>query len=59
MEFCSGGDLHTLRQRQPGKHFSELAARWVTTSYFAFLLTACLSHLGTSKMMRFPWARKI
>ncbi len=27
MEFCSGGDLHTLRQRQPGKHFSELAAR--------------------------------
>jgi hypothetical protein len=59
MEFCSGGDLHTLRQRQPGKHFSELAARWVTTSYFAFLLTACLSHLGTSKMMRFPRARKI
>ncbi|CAM6048450.1 unnamed protein product [Sphagnum compactum] len=28
MEFCSGGDLHTLRQRQPGKHFSELAARF-------------------------------
>jgi hypothetical protein len=27
MEFCSGGDLHTLRQRQPGKHFSEPAAR--------------------------------
>ncbi len=27
MEFCSGGDLHTLRQRQPGKHFSEQAAR--------------------------------
>ncbi|RVX08665.1 Serine/threonine-protein kinase D6PKL2 [Vitis vinifera] len=26
MEFCSGGDLHTLRQRQPGKHFSEQAA---------------------------------
>lgn len=28
MEFCSGGDLHLLRQRQLGKHFSELAARF-------------------------------
>ncbi|GLT35421.1 hypothetical protein SLA2020_098750 [Shorea laevis] len=28
MEFCSGGDLHILRQRQPGKHFSEPAARF-------------------------------
>ncbi|GMJ09330.1 AGC VIIIa Kinase 1-4, PAX-LIKE [Hibiscus trionum] len=28
MEFCSGGDLHILRQRQPGKHFTELAARF-------------------------------
>ncbi|XP_041008401.1 serine/threonine-protein kinase D6PK [Juglans microcarpa x Juglans regia] len=28
MEFCSGGDLHTLRQRQPGKHFREQAARF-------------------------------
>lgn len=27
MEFCSGGDLHTLRQRQPGKHFTEQAAK--------------------------------
>ncbi|WRX21394.1 Protein kinase domain - like 10 [Theobroma cacao] len=27
MEFCSGGDLHILRQRQLGKHFSETAAR--------------------------------
>lgn len=27
MEFCSGGDLHLLRQRQQGKHFSEQAAR--------------------------------
>ncbi|KAH9330316.1 hypothetical protein KI387_002424, partial [Taxus chinensis] len=26
MEFCSGGDLHTLRQKQPNKHFSESAA---------------------------------
>lgn len=29
MEFCSGGDLHTLRQRQPRKHFQEQAARLV------------------------------
>ncbi|XP_050220708.1 serine/threonine-protein kinase D6PKL2 [Mercurialis annua] len=28
MEFCSGGDLHSLRQRQPGKHFNEQAARF-------------------------------
>ncbi|XP_031102829.1 serine/threonine-protein kinase D6PKL2-like [Ipomoea triloba] len=28
MEFCPGGDLHTLRQRQPGKHFSEQAVRF-------------------------------
>lgn len=27
MEVCPGGDLHTLRQRQPGKHFSEQAAK--------------------------------
>ncbi|KAH6789608.1 Protein kinase superfamily protein [Perilla frutescens var. frutescens] len=28
MEYCPGGDLHTLRQRQPGKYFSEYAARF-------------------------------
>ncbi|KAJ6860556.1 hypothetical protein NC651_036830 [Populus alba x Populus x berolinensis] len=27
MEFCPGGDLHALRQRQPGKYFPEHAAR--------------------------------
>ena len=27
MEFCSGGNLHSLRQRQPGKHFTEKTAR--------------------------------
>ncbi|KAG5023150.1 hypothetical protein JHK82_019051 [Glycine max] len=25
MEFCPSGDLHALRQRQPGKYFSEHA----------------------------------
>lgn len=41
MEFCSGGDLHTLRQRQPGKHFTEQAARFVTNVkhyHFVYLL---------------------
>ncbi|XP_022751587.1 serine/threonine-protein kinase RHS3-like [Durio zibethinus] len=28
MEFCSGGNLHSLRQRQPNKHFTEEAARF-------------------------------
>ncbi|KAL7609500.1 hypothetical protein Lser_V15G13230 [Lactuca serriola] len=28
MEYCPGGDLHALRQKQPGKHFSEHAARF-------------------------------
>ena len=27
MEFCPGGDLHTLRQKQQGKHFTEQAAK--------------------------------
>ncbi|CAL9098720.1 unnamed protein product [Musa acuminata var. zebrina] len=28
MEFCPGGDLHSLQQRQPGKCFTEEAARF-------------------------------
>lgn len=28
MEFCPGGDLHTLRQRQPAKHFTEQAVKY-------------------------------
>lgn len=28
MEYCPGGDLHVLRQRQPGKSFPEPAARF-------------------------------
>ncbi|VFQ59326.1 unnamed protein product [Cuscuta campestris] len=28
MEFCPGGDLHVLRQRQPGRYFLEPAARF-------------------------------
>ncbi|CAN6438755.1 unnamed protein product [Victoria cruziana] len=28
MEYCAGGDLHVLRQKQPGKSFSEPATRF-------------------------------
>ncbi|PWA53624.1 protein kinase PVPK-1 [Artemisia annua] len=28
MEYCPGGDLHSLRQKQPGKYFTEHAARF-------------------------------
>ncbi|KAJ8770299.1 hypothetical protein K2173_013253 [Erythroxylum novogranatense] len=28
MEFCPGGDLHSLRQRQPGKYFPEQAVKF-------------------------------
>ncbi|KAJ8534031.1 hypothetical protein K7X08_007355 [Anisodus acutangulus] len=28
MDFCSGGDLHVLRQKQPGRYISEPAARF-------------------------------
>eukprot|EP00250_Pteridium_aquilinum_P004733 c14935_g1_i1 orf=305-1942(+) len=28
MEFCPGGDLHMMRQRQPGKYFTEMAAKF-------------------------------
>ncbi|XP_051128710.1 serine/threonine-protein kinase D6PKL2-like [Andrographis paniculata] len=28
MEYCPGGDLHTLRQRQPGKYFAEQAVKF-------------------------------
>jgi protein-serine/threonine kinase len=38
MEFCPGGDLHTLRQQQAGKHFPELAAR-----YSSFTQLYCLN----------------
>ncbi|CAK9170022.1 unnamed protein product [Ilex paraguariensis] len=42
MEFCSGGDLHLLRQRRPGKHFSEQAAR----SVLNFDVTVSFCYVG-------------
>jgi Protein kinase domain len=32
MEYCSGGNLHSLRQKQSSKHFTEHAARLVFSS---------------------------
>ncbi|KAF3795436.1 Serine/threonine-protein kinase [Nymphaea thermarum] len=33
MEYCPGGDLHVLRQKQPGKSFPEQAARLLRISF--------------------------
>lgn len=43
MEFCPGGDLHALRQRQPGKYFSEHAARLAIPffSLFPSIISIC------------------
>ena len=38
MEFCPGGDLHTLRQRQPGKHFPEQAVKYVLSTLISYCL---------------------
>ncbi|RWR89135.1 serine/threonine-protein kinase RHS3 [Cinnamomum micranthum f. kanehirae] len=35
MEFCSGGNLHSLRQKQPNKYFNEHAARLLFLDYIA------------------------
>lgn len=32
MEYCPGGDLHVLRQRQPGRSFPEPSARYISLS---------------------------
>lgn len=47
MEFCPGGDLHTLRQKQPGKHFPEQAVKYVLKLSFSSVIliynTRCIS----------------
>jgi hypothetical protein len=39
MEFCPGGDLHAIMQRQPGKYFSEHAVRSAIPSFFCLIPT--------------------
>ncbi|XP_068660946.1 serine/threonine-protein kinase D6PKL2-like [Aristolochia californica] len=36
-EFCPGGDLHVLRQRQPGKRFDEAAVRFYASEVLVAL----------------------
>ncbi|KAJ0082863.1 hypothetical protein Patl1_09612 [Pistacia atlantica] len=38
MEFCPGGDLHTLRQRQPGKHFPEQAVKYDNQTFMYYFV---------------------
>lgn len=38
MEFCSGGNLHSLRQKQPNKYFTEEAARSFSFSLLNFVV---------------------
>jgi protein-serine/threonine kinase len=40
-EFCPGGDLHVLRQRQPHRRFSEAAVRCVLYCYHLIPLIRC------------------
>ncbi|XP_034707175.1 serine/threonine-protein kinase D6PKL2-like [Vitis riparia] len=44
MEFYPGGDLHTLRQRQPGKHFSEQVVKFCVAE--VLLAFKCFHMLG-------------
>lgn len=37
-EFCPGGDLHVLRQRQPDKRFDEAAVRYYTYKFILALI---------------------
>ncbi|XP_058112753.1 serine/threonine-protein kinase D6PKL2-like isoform X2 [Magnolia sinica] len=51
MEFCPGGDLHTLRQRQPGKHFTEHAVK----SRIVILYVKCSNCIPIFKVERSSW----
>lgn len=47
MEFCSGGNLHSLRQKQPNKHFTEEAARLVPFLLPSLFLYICAIKLDS------------
>lgn len=49
MEFCPGGDLHALRQKQPGKFFSEHAAR-LGILFLSTILLFMISHATDSNL---------
>lgn len=43
MEYCAGGDLHSLRHMQPQKRFSLSSARWISLPIFVFLFDFMLN----------------
>lgn len=46
MEYCSGGNLHSLRQKQPNKYFTEQAARLVLVSFFVLIIHSVFNLIG-------------
>ena len=59
MEYCPGGDLHTLRQRQQGKRFSEFAARWFLSLNLSYSLSAGLSRVISVLVLRLTLCRSL
>lgn len=48
MEYCSGGDLHSLRHKQPNKRFSLTSAR-----YYLFFLLPTFTCICTPNLLRY------
>lgn len=46
MEFCPGGDMHTLRQRQRGKYFPEQAVKYVLFIIFCPMQMIDFTYVG-------------
>jgi len=59
MEFCSGGNLHSLRQKQPSRRFTEEAARLEITfnifGFGAYMLSSLMSLLTGSTRLKCYW----
>lgn len=53
MEFCSGGNLHSLRQKQPAKHFTEEASR-LCFNFLLYMLSIkmCIGKLVFVQILR-------
>jgi hypothetical protein len=49
MEYCPGGDLHVLRQKQPTRTFSEAAARYVTSVMVFLCSLIYILHLNLTQ----------
>lgn len=53
MEYCPGGDLHVLRQKQPERHFVEPAARYDATT-----IRSCEFHYLSEGILLFDIERR-